>query len=119
MAGNLPSVPNLNPDSNLSRYLQDIRKFPLLEPEEEYMLAKRWKEHEDQEAAAKMALAALEARVRSEPSGRVALTVGAGIQACLAENEKWLHRLTDRHGPRFEIVTDGKYGDRNFDLAEQ
>jgi len=54
MAGNLPSVPNLNPDSNLSRYLQDIRKFPLLEPEEEYMLAKRWKEHEDQEAAAKM-----------------------------------------------------------------
>ena len=54
MAGNLPSVPNLDPDSNLSRYLQDIRKFPLLEPEEEYMLAKRWKEHEDQEAAAKM-----------------------------------------------------------------
>lgn len=54
MAGNLPSVPNLNPDSNLSRYLQDIRKFPLLEPEEEYMLAKRWKEHDDQEAAAKM-----------------------------------------------------------------
>ena len=54
MSGNLPSVPNLNPDSNLSRYLQDIRKFPLLEPEEEYMLAKRWKEHEDQEAAAKM-----------------------------------------------------------------
>ena len=54
MAGNLPSVPNLNPDSNLSRYLQDIRKFPLLGPEEEYMLAKRWKEHEDQEAAAKM-----------------------------------------------------------------
>ena len=54
MAGNLPSVPNLDPDSNLSRYLQDIRKFPLLEPEEEYMLAKRWKEHDDQEAAAKM-----------------------------------------------------------------
>ena len=54
MAGNLPSAPNLNPDSNLARYLQDIRRFPLLEPEEEYMLAKRWKEHEDQEAAAKM-----------------------------------------------------------------
>ena len=54
MAGNLPSAPNLNPDSNLARYLQDIRKFPLLEPEEENMLAKRWKEHEDQEAAAKM-----------------------------------------------------------------
>lgn len=54
MNGNLPSAPNLNPDSNLSRYLQEIRKFPLLEPDEEYMLAKRWKEHEDQEAAARM-----------------------------------------------------------------
>jgi RNA polymerase sigma-32 factor len=54
MNGNLPSAPNLNPDGNLSRYLQDIRNFPLLEPEEEYMLAKRWKEHEDPEAAARM-----------------------------------------------------------------
>tara|TARA_R110002126_G_scaffold4971_5_gene25979 strand:- start:31 stop:939 length:909 start_codon:yes stop_codon:yes gene_type:complete len=54
MNGNLPSAPNLNPDGNLSRYLQEIRKFPLLEPDEEFMLAKRWKEHEDQEAAARM-----------------------------------------------------------------
>jgi RNA polymerase sigma-32 factor len=54
MNGNLPSAPNLNPDGNLSRYLQEIRKFPLLEPDEEYMLAKRWKEHEDPEAAARM-----------------------------------------------------------------
>ncbi len=54
MTGNLPSVPSLNPDSNLSRYLQEIRKFPVLEPEEEYMLAKRWKEHEDSDAAAQM-----------------------------------------------------------------
>ena len=54
MNGNLPVAPNLNPDGNLSRYLQDIRKFPLLEPEEEYMLAKRWKEHEDPEAAARL-----------------------------------------------------------------
>ena len=54
MNGNLPTTLNLNPDGNLSRYLQDIRKFPLLEPEEEYMLAKRWKEHEDPEAAARM-----------------------------------------------------------------
>ena len=54
MNGNLPSAPNLNPDGNLSRYLQEIRKFPLLERQEEYMLAKRWKEHEDQEAAARM-----------------------------------------------------------------
>jgi RNA polymerase sigma-32 factor len=38
----------------LSRYLQQIRKFPMLEPEEEYMLAKRWVEEQDTEAAHKM-----------------------------------------------------------------
>ena len=47
-------VPNLSPDGNLSRYLQEIRKFPMLEPEEEYMLAKRWAEHEDADAAHQM-----------------------------------------------------------------
>ena len=47
---NLPSVLSLDPDSSLSRYLSEIRKFPVLEPEEEYMLAKRWKEHGDWDA---------------------------------------------------------------------
>src|SRR5436305_4912640 len=45
------SVPSLSGEGNLTRYLQEIRKFPMLEPEEEYMLAKRWKEGEDSEAA--------------------------------------------------------------------
>src|ERR671932_1254377 len=45
------SVPSLSGEGNLSRYLQEIRKFPMLEPEEEYMLAKRWKEHGDPDAA--------------------------------------------------------------------
>ena len=54
MSSNLLTISNLDPDSNLSRYLQNIRKFPMLEAEEEYMLAKRWKEQDDQEAAAKM-----------------------------------------------------------------
>ncbi len=54
MSENLPSIPNLTPEGNLTRYLQDIRKFPMLEPEEEYMLAKRWVEHEDSEAAHKL-----------------------------------------------------------------
>ena len=35
----------------LSRYLEEIRRFPMLEPDQEYMLAKRWQEHEDSEAA--------------------------------------------------------------------
>src|SRR2546428_11013706 len=45
------SVPSISGEGNLSRYLQEIRKFPMLEPDEEYMLAKRWKEAEDPEAA--------------------------------------------------------------------
>lgn len=46
--GNLPAP---SPEQGLNRYLQEIRKFPLLEPEEEYMLAKAWVDHEDSEAA--------------------------------------------------------------------
>ena len=38
----------------LSRYLEEIRRFPMLEPAEEYMLAKSWQEHEDTEAAQKL-----------------------------------------------------------------
>src|SRR5258705_11144376 len=48
------SVPSISSEGNLTRYLQEIRKFPMLEPGQEYMLAKRWKEHEDPEAAHKL-----------------------------------------------------------------
>ena len=52
---NLPALPSsLTPEGNLSRYLQQIRKFPLLEPQEEFMLAKRWREHGDSQAAHKL-----------------------------------------------------------------
>ena len=50
----LSSVPVISSESNLSRYLQEIRKFPMLAAEEEYMLAKRWQEHEDSAAAHKL-----------------------------------------------------------------
>src|ERR1700754_4593610 len=51
-AANLPALPSsLTPEGNLSRYLQEIRKFPLLEPQEEFMLAKAWREHGDSKAA--------------------------------------------------------------------
>jgi len=45
------TLPMVVSESNLGRYLQEIRKFPMLEPGEEYMLAKRWREHDDTEAA--------------------------------------------------------------------
>ncbi len=45
------SLPVLSQEGGLSRYLDEIRKFPMLKPDEEYMLAKRWREHEDRDAA--------------------------------------------------------------------
>src|SRR6201985_926713 len=48
------TLPILNGESGLSRYLAEIRKFPMLEPQEEYMLAKRWREHDDRDAAHKL-----------------------------------------------------------------
>ena len=46
-----PALPSISTEGNLGRYLREIRKFPMLAPEEEYMLAKRWREHEDTDAA--------------------------------------------------------------------
>ena len=51
---NYTNLPAPSPEQGLNRYLQEIRKFPLLEPEEEYMLAKAWVDHEDPEAAQKL-----------------------------------------------------------------
>ena len=48
------SIPALATDAGLNRYLAEIRKFPLLSPEEEYMLAKRFEDHQDPEAAHKL-----------------------------------------------------------------
>ncbi|MGE0339655.1 MAG: RNA polymerase sigma factor RpoH [Xanthobacteraceae bacterium] len=48
--GNLPAIT----EGGLSHYLAEIRKFPMLEPQEEYMLAKRWREHDDRDAAHKL-----------------------------------------------------------------
>ena len=45
------SLPALTPESGLARYLREIRKFPMLEPEQEFRLAKRWREDGDVDAA--------------------------------------------------------------------
>jgi RNA polymerase sigma-32 factor len=51
MAAALPIIAG---ESGLARYLAEIKRFPMLEPQEEYMLAKRWREHEDRDAAHKL-----------------------------------------------------------------
>jgi RNA polymerase sigma-32 factor len=45
------ALPILTAENGLSRYLEEIRRFPMLEPQEEYMLAKSWREHGDRDAA--------------------------------------------------------------------
>ena len=52
MAQSLPSI--VSGEGGLSRYLEEIRRFPMLQPQEEYMLAKRYAEHEDTKAAHKL-----------------------------------------------------------------
>ena len=51
---NYKNLPAPSPQQGLNRYMQEIRKFPMLEPGEEYMLAKSWVDHQDTEAAHKM-----------------------------------------------------------------
>ncbi|HZV57671.1 MAG TPA: RNA polymerase sigma factor RpoH, partial [Sphingobium sp.] len=54
-SSNVPAtIPALGGDASLNRYLSEIRKFPILKPEQEYMLAKRYQEHGDPEAAAQL-----------------------------------------------------------------
>ena len=53
-AKGIVSLPASGGEAGLNRYLSEIKKFPILSPEEEYMLAKRWREHGDTEAAAKL-----------------------------------------------------------------
>ena len=48
------ALPPIAPETGLTRYSQEIRRFPMLEPQEEFMLAKRWREHGDREAAHKL-----------------------------------------------------------------
>jgi RNA polymerase sigma-32 factor len=48
------ALPILTAESGLTRYLEEIRRFPMLEPQDEYMLAKRWREHGDRDAAHKL-----------------------------------------------------------------
>jgi len=44
------TLPAITADSGLAQYFAEIRRFPMLEPQQEYMLAKSWREHGDREA---------------------------------------------------------------------
>ena len=54
MAQTAAALPVLSGETGLTRYLEEIRRFPMMEPQQEYMLAKRWREHGDRDAAHKL-----------------------------------------------------------------
>ncbi len=54
MSGKTQNLPSVASAGGLTRYLQEIRQFPMLQPDEEFMLAKRWREDDDREAAHKL-----------------------------------------------------------------
>ena len=54
MASNIAVMPQISVEGNLSRYLEEIRKFPMLQASEEFMLARSWRDHDDTDAAHKL-----------------------------------------------------------------
>ena len=65
------SIPTVSSQGGLSRYLEEIRRFPMLEPQQEYMLAKRWREHDDRDAAHELVTSHLRL------VGRIAMAIAA------------------------------------------
>src|SRR5918992_60061 len=98
-AKGIVSIPATGGETGLNRYLAEIKKFPILSPEEEYMLAKRWREHGDTEAVAKLAtdLGVSEDEVVSM-NRRMAMGGDTSLNAPLKDSEgesQWQDFLVD------------------------
>src|SRR5436309_12030732 len=91
-------------EGGLSRYLAEIRKFPLLDPQEEYMLAKRWREHEDTEAAHKLVTSHLRLVAKIAMGYR---GYGLPINEVIAEGNIGLMQAVKRFEPQsgFRLAT--------------
>jgi RNA polymerase sigma-32 factor len=100
LAAALPSVAT---EGGLARYLAEIRRFPMLEPDEECMLAKRWREHGDREAAHKLVTSHLRLVARIAMGYR---GYGLPISEVIAEGNIGLMQAVKRFDP-----------DRGFRLA--
>src|SRR5271168_2944193 len=93
MAASLPIIAG---ESGLARYLQEIKRFPMLEPQEEYMLAKRWREHGDRDAAHKLVTSHLRLVVKIAMGYR---GYGQPISEVISEGNVGLIQAVERFEP--------------------
>jgi len=98
------AMPAISPEGSLSQYLDQIRKFPMLEPEEEYMLAKRWTEHEDMNAAHKMVTSHLRLVAKIAMGYR---GYGLPVQELISEGNVGMMQAVKRFDPErgFRLAT--------------
>ena len=98
------ALPFLSAESSLARYLAEIRRFPLLEPQEEFMLAKRWREHGDRDAAHKLVTSHLRLVVKIAMGYR---GYGLPISEVISEGNVGLMQAIKRFEPErgFRLAT--------------
>jgi RNA polymerase sigma-32 factor len=97
-------LPILTAESGLTRYLEEIRRFPMLEPQEEFMLAKRWREHGDRDAAHKLVTSHLRLVAKIARGYR---GYGLPISEVIAEGNVGLMQAVKRFEPEkgFRLAT--------------
>ena len=105
-------LPVLSGEGNLGRYLQDIRRFPLLEPDEEYMLAKRWREHADSDAAHRLVTSHLRLVAKIAMGYR---GYGLPVSELISEGNVGLMQAVKKFDPEKIVTFDG--ADRRVRLA--
>ena len=90
------TLPIMTAEGGLTRYLEEIRRFPMLEPQQEYMLAKSWREHGDREAAHKLVTSHLRlvAKIARGNSG-----YGLPISDVISEGNVGLMQAVQRFKP--------------------
>src|SRR5437879_5124346 len=98
------TLPILTAESGLTRYLEEIRRLPMLEPQDEYMLAKRWREHGDRDAAHKLVTSHLRLVAKIAMGYR---GYGLPISECISEGNVGLMQAVKRFEPEkgFRLAT--------------